>query len=61
MEWNDMPMGFGRVLEQNTAAMNRFAHLEESQRQEVLRKARNLRTEKEMHDLVASLANGIMK
>lgn len=61
MERNDMPMGFGRVLEQNTAAMNRFAHLEEPQRQEVLRKARSVRTEKEMYALVASLANGIME
>ena len=40
--------------------MNRYAHLNEQQKQEILSKAHHVRSEKEMYDLVASLANGTM-
>ena len=49
------------ALAQNTAAMNRYAHLSEQQKQDILNKAHNVRSEQEMHSLVASLANGIME
>ena len=41
--------------------MTRYAHLTEGQKQEILNKAHNVRSEKEMHALVASLANGTMQ
>ena len=47
------------ALVQNTAAMNHYAHLSEAQKQEIRNKARNVRSEREMYNLVASLANGI--
>ena len=58
MDFYKIPIGFGLALAQNTAAMNRYAHLSEPQKQDILNKAHNVRSEKEMHDLVNSLANG---
>ena len=58
MDFSTVPIGFGFALAGNTAAMNRYAHLPEEQKQEILDKAHNVRSEKEMYSLVASLANG---
>lgn len=60
MDFYNIPIGFGLALSANTAAMNRYAHLTEQQKQDILNKAHNVRSEREMYDLVASLANGIM-
>ena len=61
MDFYKVPIGFGMALTQNTAAMNRYAHLSESQKQDILDKAHNDRSEKEMYSLVADLANGTME
>lgn len=58
MDFYNVPVGFGLALSSNTAAMNRYARLSEAQKQEILNKAHNVRSEKEMYSLVASLANG---
>lgn len=58
MDFNQTPIGFGLALSSNTAAMNRYAHLSESQKQAILNKAHKVHSEKEMYALVASLANG---
>lgn len=60
MDFYKVPIGFGMALAQNTAAINRYAHLSDAQKQEILDRAHNVRSEKEMHSLVASLANGTM-
>ena len=60
MDFKEVPIGFGFVLNQNTAAMNRYAHMSETQKQDILNKAHNVRSEREMYALVASLANGQM-
>jgi len=57
MDFNAVPIGFGLALSANTAAMNHFAHLPEEQKQDILGKARNVRSDTEMYSLVASLAN----
>ena len=57
MDFYNIPIGFGLALSANTAAMNRYAHLSEQQKQNILNKAHNVRSEKEMYALVASLAN----
>lgn len=59
MDFYKVPIGFGLALSANTAAMNRYSHLSENQKQEILNKAHNVRSEKEMYSLVASLANGV--
>ena len=61
MDFYSVPIGFGLALSGNTAAMNRYTHLNEQQKQNVLSKAHNVRSEKEMYALVASLANGTME
>lgn len=55
MDFYKVPIGFGMALAQNSAAMNCYAHLTESQKQDVLDKARAVRSEKEMYALVESL------
>lgn len=60
MDFYKVPIGFGLALSANTEAMNRYAHLSESQRQDILSKAHNVRSEAEMYSLVANLANGTM-
>ena len=58
MDFYNVPIGFGLALSSNTAAMNRYAHLSEQQKQDILNRAHNVRSEKEMYALVAGLANG---
>ena len=58
MDHNRMPIGFGLALSSNTAAMNRFSHLDEQTKQDVLDRAHRVHSEMEMYSLVASLANG---
>ena len=60
MDFYQVPIGFGLALSSNTAAMNRYAHLTELQKQDILNKARGVRSEEEMYALVAALANGTM-
>ena len=61
MNFYNIPIGFGLALSANTAAMNRYAHLSENEKQSLLNKAHNVRSEKEMYSLVASIANGTME
>ena len=58
MDFYKVPIGFGMALAQNEAAMMRYAHLDEQQKQDILDKAHNVRSEQEMYTLVADLANG---
>lgn len=60
MDFYRIPIGFGLALSANTAAMNRYAHLTEQEKQNILNKAHNAKSEKEMYTLVANLANGTM-
>lgn len=61
MDFYKVPIGFGMALAQNTAAMNHYAHLGEAEKQEILNKAHNVRSEMEMYTLVADLANGTIQ
>ena len=61
MDFQKVPIGFGMALAANTAAMNRYAQLSETQKQDILSKAHHVRSEKEMYSLVANLANGTMQ
>ena len=61
MDIQSVPIGFGLALSANTAAMNRYAHLSETQKEDILSKAHNVRSEEQMYALVASLANGTIQ
>ncbi len=61
MDFYKVPIGFGLALSANSAAMNRYAQMTESQKQDILNKAHNVHSEKEMYSLVANLANGTLQ
>lgn len=61
MDFYKVPIGFGMALAINEPAMNAYSKMTESQKQVILSKAHNVRSEREMHDLVASLANGTIQ
>ena len=48
------------ALAMNQPAMNAYRAMTEAQKQAILGKAHNVRSENEMHNLVASLANGTL-
>ena len=57
MDFYKVPIGFGMALAMNHPAMEVYATMTEEQKQGILNKAHNARSEREMHDLVASLAH----
>jgi pantoate kinase len=61
MDFYKVPIGFGLAMSGNTAAMIRYSHMTEQERQDILNRAHNVRSEKEMYALVASLANGTVQ
>lgn len=60
MDFYKVPIGFGMALAMNQPAMDAYAAMTEGQKQDILNRAHNVRSEKEMHELVASLAGGRM-
>ena len=61
MDFYKVPIGVGMALAVNEPAMNAYAAMTEEQKQAIINKAHNIRSEKEMHDLVNSLAHGAMQ
>ena len=61
MDFYKVPIGFGMALAVNEPAINAYSKMTEEQKQAILNKAHNVRSEKEMHDLVASLAHNTMQ
>lgn len=56
MDFYKVPIGFGMALAMNEPAMAAYCAMAEPQKQEVLNRAHNARSEKEMHRIVNSLA-----
>ncbi len=61
MDFYKVPIGFGMALAMNFNAMNVYSAMTEEQKQAVLNRAHNARSEKEMHDIVNSLAGNTMQ
>ena len=61
MDFYKVPIGFGMALAMNQPAMNAYAAMTEPQKQAILNKAHNVRSEREMHDLVNSLTHPTMQ
>ena len=61
MDFYKVPIGFGMALAVNEPAMNAYAAMTEEQKQAIINKAHNVRSEKEMHDLVNSLVHPTMQ
>ena len=56
MDFYKVPIGFGMALAMNPPALNAYSAMTEDQKQAVLNRAHNARSEKEMHQIVSSLA-----
>lgn len=56
MDFAAVPIGFGMALAQNEKAVNAYAMLTKEQKQAILQKAHNARSEKEMRQIVSSIA-----
>ena len=61
MDFYKVPIGFGMALAVNEPAMNAYSAMTEEQKQAIINKAHNVRSEKEMYALVATLANGTIQ
>ena len=61
MDFYKVPIGFGMALARNPVALNAYSGMTEEQKQAILSKAHNARSEKEMHDLVNTLASRAMQ
>lgn len=61
MDFYKVPIGFGMALAVNEPAMNAYTAMTEDQKQKIISTARNVRSEKEMHDLVNSLVHPTMQ
>jgi len=55
MDFYKVPIGFGMALAMNPPALNAYSAMTEEQKQSLLNKAHNARSEKEMHEIVNSL------
>lgn len=60
MDFYKVPIGFGMALAMNPNAMNAYSAMTEEQKRAIVNKAHNVRSEREMHDLVNSLAHSKM-
>ena len=61
MDFHKVPIGFGMALAVNEPAMNIYSRMTEEQKQAIINKAHNVRSEKEMHDLVNSLTHSTIQ
>lgn len=52
-----IPLGFGMALSQNLNAMDKFSHMNESEKEEFLNRARDAKSKKDMSALVSELSS----
>ena len=55
MDFYKVPLGFGMALAMNANALNAYSAMTETQKQAILDKAHNARSEQEMHQIVNNL------
>ena len=55
MDYSSLPIGFGMALAMNPPAFNAYSSLTETEKQNLIKRARNARSEEEMHEIVAKL------
>ena len=58
MDFYKVPIGFGMELAMNEPAMAAYAAMTEQQKRAVLHRAHNARSEREMRQIVNSIAGG---
>ena len=55
MDYYKVPIGFGMALAMNPPALNAYSAMTDEQKQAILNRAHNARSEKEMHEIVNSI------
>ena len=60
MDYYQLPTGFAMALAMNPPALNTYSAMTEEQKQEILNRAHNARSEQEMHGIVNSLGKSTM-
>ena len=60
MDFYKVPIGFGMALAMNPPALNAYSAMTDVQKQAILNKAHNAKSEKEMHQIVSSIAGKTM-
>ena len=55
MDFYKVPIGFGMALAMNPQVLNAYSAMSEEEKQMILNKAHNARSEKEMHHIVNRL------
>ena len=56
MDFYKVPIGFGMALAMNEPAMAAYSTMSEEEKEKILNKAHNARSEEEMHRIVSSIA-----
>jgi len=56
MKFEEVPVGFGMALIQNTEATNAFAMMTHAEKQAIWKKARSAKSQEEMRRIVDSIA-----
>ena len=56
MDFYKVPIGFGLALSMNPKALNAYSAMTEAEKQALLDKAHHAGSEKEMHEIVNSIA-----
>ena len=59
MDYYKVPIGFGMALAMNPSALRAYSAMTEAQQQNILDKARNVRSEREMHRIVNGIVSGL--
>lgn len=59
MDFSNVPIGFGMELVQNETAMERYAALDEAERQALLEQASSITTREEMRQFIDRLTTGL--
>ena len=55
MDYYNIPIGFGMALAMNPPAFNAYSAMTEEEKQAVIQKAHNARSEQEMHQIVEGI------
>ena len=56
MDYYQVPIGFGMALARNPRALNTYSAMTEQQKQEILNRAHNAKSEQDMNRIVNGLA-----
>ena len=56
MDFYQVPIGFGMALARNPKALNAYSAMTERQKQEILSRAHNAKSEQDMNRIVNALA-----